>query len=164
MPAGGGFDEAPALLCIPGHEATGAFFQSLLSALGLDRSVYAIDLPGHGQSDPLNSPPGVEESAAALGDLLDSLFLRSADVLADRAGIAVALALQQQRPTAIRRLVLSSASGPQRALVRSLRCPVLLTELQATGDGPLSAADAQRTEAGLRAFLGSAGAPVPPDA
>lgn len=144
MPAGGGFDEAPALLCIG---AGGRFFQSLLALLGRDRSVYALDPPGCGQSDPLDAPPGVTESAAAVGDLLDSLYLRSADVLAHREGVAIALALRQQRPAAIRCLALSGASDAQRAQSREIPGPLLLIDL---ADG------IEQAEPGLRTFLGSA--------
>lgn len=152
VPPGGGFDEATALLCIPGREADGGFFHSLLMPLGMDRSVYAVDLPGCGQSDPVGNPVGVADAAAALGDLLDSLYLRSVDVLAHGGGVAVALALQQQRPAAIRRMVLSQADEQQRALSRNLSCPVLLSQLPPA---------AQEAEPALRAFLGSAPAFVP---
>lgn len=152
MPAGGGFDEATALLCIPGHEANGSFYRSLLTPFGMDRSIYAVDLPGTGQSDPIGGPAGVAEAAAALGDLLDSLHLRSVDLLAHGGGVAVALALQQQRPAAVRRMVLWEAGEQQRALSRNLSCPVLLSQL------PPAAGDA---EPALRAFLGSAPGFVP---
>ncbi len=51
IPGGGGFDEATTLLCIPGAPGTGRFFAPLLLPLGRDRSVYAPDLPGCGESD-----------------------------------------------------------------------------------------------------------------
>ncbi len=109
IPPGGGFDEATALLCIPGTRGTGASFQALLGPVGADRSVYAPDLPGCGQSDGAGQGAGAEQYALALLDLLDSLRQRRIDVLAHGAGAAAALALVKLRPEAlVRRLVLSA--------------------------------------------------------
>jgi pimeloyl-ACP methyl ester carboxylesterase len=51
IPPGGGFDEAAPLLCIPGREGSARVFRALLGPLGADRSIYAPDLPGCGESD-----------------------------------------------------------------------------------------------------------------
>ncbi|MDE2250783.1 MAG: alpha/beta fold hydrolase, partial [Gammaproteobacteria bacterium] len=93
IPPGGGFDEATALLCIPGAAGEGRFFSALLGPLGADRSIYAPDLPGHGQSDPPAVPAGCEQHALALLDLLDALRQRRVDVLAHGAGAEIAAAL-----------------------------------------------------------------------
>jgi pimeloyl-ACP methyl ester carboxylesterase len=95
IPAGGGFDEASSLLCIHNSGKTGRQFQHLLPVMGLDRSVYAPDLPGAGESDsPIHSRPGVSDHSAALADFLQTMRLRQLDVLAygDTAAIAAALA------------------------------------------------------------------------
>src|SRR5580700_9329729 len=92
IPAGGGFDEATTLLCIPGLPGLGKFFRPLLLPLGRDRSVYAPDLPGSGESDPA---PGILDSAsaaAALGDFMDSMHFRQIDLLAHEDGVNIALA------------------------------------------------------------------------
>src|SRR5580700_4676858 len=75
IPAGGGFDEATTLLCIPGTPGLGRFFQPLLLPLGRDRSVYAPDLPGCGESDGAPGSYAPVELAEALGDFLDSMHL-----------------------------------------------------------------------------------------
>jgi pimeloyl-ACP methyl ester carboxylesterase len=95
IPAGGGFDEAPSLLCIHSSGKTGRQFQHLLPVMGLDRSVYAPDLPGAGESDsPVHSRPGVADHSTALADFLQSMRFRQVDIFAygDAAAIAVALA------------------------------------------------------------------------
>jgi pimeloyl-ACP methyl ester carboxylesterase len=109
IPPGGGFDEATALLCIPGSAGEGRFFQALLGPLGADRSIYAPDLPGCGLSDPPSGAAGAEQHALALLDLLDSLRQRRVDVLAQATGATVAVALDALRPGALLRRVACSA-------------------------------------------------------
>jgi pimeloyl-ACP methyl ester carboxylesterase len=113
IPPGGGFDEATALLCIPGQLGEGRFFQALLGPLGADRSIYAPDLPGCGQSDAPAGPSGSEQHALALLDLLDSLRQRRVDVLAHAAGTEVAVALAALRPGTLLRRVACSAPPPR---------------------------------------------------
>jgi pimeloyl-ACP methyl ester carboxylesterase len=112
IPPGGGFDEATPLLCIPGATGEGRFFQALLGPLGADRSIYAPDLPGCGQSDASGGTPGAEQHALALLDLLDSLRQRRVDVLAQAEGAAVAVALGALRPGTLLRRVACSAPPP----------------------------------------------------
>ena len=75
MPAGGGFDEATPLLCIHRDGVTGRMFAGLMRTIGRDRSVYAPDLPGSGESDGPQPSPGCTDLAAALGDFLRDLRL-----------------------------------------------------------------------------------------
>jgi pimeloyl-ACP methyl ester carboxylesterase len=112
IPPGGGFDEATALLCVPGTAGEGRFFQALLGPLGADRSIYAPDLPGCGLSDAPGGPAGAEQHALALLDLLDSLRQRRVDVLAQAAGAEVALAMAALRPGTLLRRVACSAPPP----------------------------------------------------
>ncbi len=111
IPAGGGFDELTAILCIPGTGQTGRAFQSLLAELGYDRSIYAPDMPGTGESDSAGATPPVEAALAALQDFLDTMRLREVDVvtLADGAGIGRQLATL--RPRQVRRIVLLAETG-----------------------------------------------------
>lgn len=121
IPASGGFDEAPPLLCVPGAPGSGRFFLPRLAALGADRSVYAPDLPGRGESDPPPPGAGAPELAAALGDFLDSMRLRRVDLLAHAEGIAIAAALVAARGGAVARVVVSGGGPdgiPGRALMR----------------------------------------------
>jgi pimeloyl-ACP methyl ester carboxylesterase len=115
IPPGGGFDEAVAVLCIPGTPGRGRFFQALLAPLGADRSIYAPDLPGCGESDGAPGPAGAEPGALACIDMLDSLRQRQVDVITQADGAEVALALVALRPgSLVRRLVFSAA--PQAAV------------------------------------------------
>jgi pimeloyl-ACP methyl ester carboxylesterase len=82
-------------------------FRGLLSDLGRDRSVYAPDLPGYGESDAPETAPSVADHAAAVEDLLDSLRLRHVDVLGYQTGSLVAVELALARPEQVRRVLLA---------------------------------------------------------
>jgi pimeloyl-ACP methyl ester carboxylesterase len=121
IPPGGGFDEATPLLCLPGARGSGRFFQALLGPLGADRSIYAPDLPGCGESDAAGAGAGAEQYALACADLLDSLYQRRIDVLAHAEGCATAVALARLRPgTLVNALVFSAASRQCLAQAREL--------------------------------------------
>lgn len=131
IPAGGGFDEATALICIPGKPGSGGYFQPLLEPLGLDRSVYAVDLPGHGLSDPAPAGAGAAGMALALGDFLQSMRIRRVDLLAHADGAAVAFALAGQLPALIGHLALSGDVATHRAALPGPALPTLYIELAA---------------------------------
>jgi pimeloyl-ACP methyl ester carboxylesterase len=156
IPAGGGFDEATTLLCIPGTPGLGRFFRPLLLPLGRDRSVYAPDLPGSGESDPPPAQAGSADMAAALGDFLDLMHLRQVDLLAHDSGVQIALALAQQRPTQVGRIVLSPSTEAVRAEARSLRHPALVIDLRPADASGGNAAGPEHEAAQLREFLGLA--------
>jgi len=156
IPAGGGFDEATTLLCIPGSPGLGRFFRPLLMPLGRDRSVYAPDLPGCGESDPQGDDAVAIDNVAALEDFLDSMHLRQVDLLAHDSGVAVAIALAQQRPAQIGRVVLSPSTDAVRTVARSLRQPQLVIDLRPADAGGHNATELERQAAQLRDFLGLA--------
>jgi len=108
FPSNGGFDERVPLVCVHSSPATGRAFRKVSAELGQDRSVYAPDLPGYGESEAPESAPSVAEYAAAVGDLLDTLRLREVDLLAHQAGSFVAAELAVMRPLQVRRVVLAS--------------------------------------------------------
>jgi pimeloyl-ACP methyl ester carboxylesterase len=133
MPGGGGFEEGTSLLCL--HDAAGSarVFRRFLTLIGRDRSGYAPDLPGCGESDPPPQPARIEDCAAAIGDFLDSMRFRHIDVLGHRSGALLATELAAARPAQIRRVVLVSVPAGDAALhyalrerLGSLRQPVLV--------------------------------------
>ena len=107
FPSNGGFDERVPLVCVHPSPLTGRVFHRLLAELGQDRSVYAPDLPGHGESDPPEVAPSVAEYAAAVGDLIDTLRLRQVDLFGHQTGSLVAADLAVSRPGHVRRVVLA---------------------------------------------------------
>jgi pimeloyl-ACP methyl ester carboxylesterase len=105
FPTTGGFDEGTTLLCLHPRNASSRIFNQFLPEIADDRSVYATDLPGCGESDPApTSASG--EAAAAVADLAADLRLRQIDVLGLRFGAAVALELAGAKPDLVRRLIL----------------------------------------------------------
>jgi pimeloyl-ACP methyl ester carboxylesterase len=79
-----------------------------LTALGLAWHVLAVDLPGHGQSDP-SDVSTVDGYAERVGALLDAEGLPSVVAVGHSLGAGVALALAVRRPRRVRGLVLLSA-------------------------------------------------------
>src|SRR6476620_7248919 len=73
IPPGGGFEEGTALLCVHSVGHTGRTFQKLMPLLGRDRSVYAPDIPGSGESDGPTTRLSPGDAAVALGDFLDTM-------------------------------------------------------------------------------------------
>jgi len=108
MPPGGGFEEGIPLLCLHDLSGSGRVFTRLLAVAGQDRSVYAPDLPGFGESDPPLARPTIADYAGALGDFFDNIRLRRLVVLGLRAGALLATELALARPQQIERVVMVS--------------------------------------------------------
>jgi len=62
------------------------------------RPVYALDLPGHGDSDGLDGSVTLADYASAVNRTLEGLGLRDADLAGDGIGAAVALAMAHESP------------------------------------------------------------------
>ncbi len=125
IPAGGGFDELTTLVCIPGSGTTGPVFASVLAELGRERSIYALDLPGSGESDPAGGVGAVEAGVHAVGDFLDSMRIRVVDLLALADGAVIARRLAAERPKQVRRVALMSEGA---AAAQALSQPSLLLD------------------------------------
>jgi pimeloyl-ACP methyl ester carboxylesterase len=108
IPPGGGFEEGTPLLCLHKSPLSGRIFERFLALAGHDRSVYAPDLPGFGDSDAPSSRPAIVDYAAAVGDFLETMRFRQIDILGYQVGSLVAAELAITRPKQVRRLVLVS--------------------------------------------------------
>jgi pimeloyl-ACP methyl ester carboxylesterase len=108
IPPGGGFEEGTPLLCVHQTTGSGRVFERFLALAGRDRSVYAPDLPGFGESDPPPTRPTIADYAAAIGDFLDTMRFRQIDILGYQAGTLIAADMAIARPKQIRRLVMVS--------------------------------------------------------
>jgi pimeloyl-ACP methyl ester carboxylesterase len=108
MPPGGGFEEGTPLLCIQDLAGTARAFAPFMALAGRDRSVYAPDLPGLGESDPPGPRAALADYAAALGDFLDTMRIRKVHVLTNRAGALIGAELAHTRPEQIAALVMVS--------------------------------------------------------
>ena len=105
FPTTGGFDEQVTLLCLHSGEGSSRIFQRFLAEIADERSVYAPDLPGCGESDG-PAQPSSADAAASISDFANDLRLRQFDLLGYRHGAQVALELSVARPELVRRLVL----------------------------------------------------------
>jgi pimeloyl-ACP methyl ester carboxylesterase len=108
MPPGGGFEEGTPLLCLHEVAGSGRSFVPFLALAGRDRSVYAPDLPGFGESDAPAAPAQLQDYVGALGDFLDTMRLRRVDLFGTRAGALMAAELAIARGTQVGRVVLLS--------------------------------------------------------
>jgi pimeloyl-ACP methyl ester carboxylesterase len=125
FPGTGGFDEFTTLLCIHPQGRSSRMFDEFLKIMGKDRSVYAPDRPGCGESDPGSRADAAAAGAAAAGaaaagaaalsDLAADLRLRKIDLLGVDDGCAVAVELALLKPDLVRRVAFVSSAAVERA-------------------------------------------------
>jgi pimeloyl-ACP methyl ester carboxylesterase len=115
-PSGGGFDERTPLICLHHSGGSNRAFAALLPDLGRDRSVYAIDLPGHGNSDAATGLPTIADYAGAIGDFVNGMRIRTFDVFGVEAGALVAAELAATRGQQVHRAVMMSIPYPTQAV------------------------------------------------
>ena len=145
IPPGGGFEEGTPLLCLHRSPLSGRMFERLLALAGRDRSVYAPDLPGFGESDPPGSRPSIADYAAAIGDFLETMRFRQIDVLGYHTSSLIAAEVAVSRPKQVRRVVLVSVpllTEAERDSARRVPPPIA-----AASDGAHLASEWQRVAA-----------------
>ena len=125
FPSSGGFDELTPLLCAAPPSQTGRVFRPLLKDLGRDRSVYAPDLPGAGESDGPDHAPTVADQAAAFVDLVESLRLKQVDVFGYQGGSLAAIEFAIARPEQVRRVLLLGVPASDGGYQVGERLPLL---------------------------------------
>lgn len=144
-PPSGGFDECTPLVFLHGEGGTGADFNGCAVALGVDRSVYAPDLPGSGASDLREGRATVAAHAAAIADLIDQLRLKQVDLVGFGRGAAVAFEIAAARPQGVRRLVVTGEPANATSAKPLLQLDLDVTRPAGLDVGPLVA--------GIRDFL-----------
>ena len=91
---------------------SGRVFAPFLRLAGRDRSVYAPDLPGFGESDAPVAAPHSRDYVGALGDFLDAMRLRKLDVLGLAPARCSPPSLPPARGAQIGRVVLRLGAAP----------------------------------------------------
>jgi pimeloyl-ACP methyl ester carboxylesterase len=124
FPTTGGFDEGVTLICLHSREGSSRNFARFLAEIASERSVYAPDLPGFGESDAAPTF-GHADAAKAVADLSKDLRLRQIDLLGVRFGAAVALELAASQPELVRRLVLVGSPSLERIPAVKQACLVV---------------------------------------
>ena len=85
--------------------------EPLISELAETRTVWALDTPGYGSSDPVEEPdPSAGDYADALADTVLAAGLQTFDIYGAHTGAKIALELAIRRPDLIRRLILDGLS------------------------------------------------------
>ena len=82
-----------------------------LDALAEGRCVYALDLPGHGESDKRVADGSVPGLATTVAGFLDALGLERVDLVGHSMGAAVAMAVAVAAPGRVRSLALLAPAG-----------------------------------------------------
>ena len=121
IPPGGGFDEGTSLLCLHATPRSGSSMLPLLKLMGMDRSVYAPDLPGYGNSDGPPARPAIADYANVVADFCTMMRFRHLDVLGYQTGALVAAELALALPAVVRRVVLVGVPVPDEAERESFR-------------------------------------------
>ncbi|WP_206858406.1 alpha/beta fold hydrolase [Lysobacter changpingensis] len=99
----------PALLLLHGFPASSASFRDVIAPLSDTCFVIAPDLPGFGQSEPIE-PPSFERHADAVERLLAKLDVDSWYLYVHDFGAPVALHLATRAPDAVRGLIVQNAN------------------------------------------------------
>lgn len=152
IPPGGGFDEGTPLIALHGSTESSAAFERFLPLMGRDRSVYAPDLPGFGESDPPPAAAAIADYAAAVADFCDSMRFRQIDVLGHGSGSLVSAELALSRAGSVRRVVcagLPVISDAEREALRRSPWPLPPTE-----DGRFLGIEWERTRSGAQSLSG----------
>jgi pimeloyl-ACP methyl ester carboxylesterase len=117
------------------HDAPGSGrqLQPLYRALALHRQVMLPDLPGCGESDPLDaSAPDLRAYADALAQLLNARVQHPVDIYAVGHGAALALELNARHPALVRSLLLTGllrcAPSQRRTMIGRLAPPINLAD------------------------------------
>ena len=101
-----GSPDAPPLVMLHGIWDTWRIFARVGAALAAERTVHALDLRGHGDSDKPETGYAIEEYAADVRGVLDALGLARADLLGFSLGASVATRLAADTPERVARLLL----------------------------------------------------------
>ncbi|MFB1487276.1 MULTISPECIES: alpha/beta fold hydrolase [unclassified Thiocapsa] len=111
-------DGKPPLLLVHGWGGSSRHWQHTAEHLSDIRDLYALDLPGHGDTPVRSGTAGPEAMAGLVIDFADRLGLDRFDLDGHSWGAAVAILVAAYRPERVDRLVLTSLGTARNALER----------------------------------------------
>ena len=82
-----------------------------IDALGEKATVYALDLPGHGQSSKKLDKPGLAAMTGAVSSFMDKLSIGKAHLVGHSMGGAIALQMAADHPEKVKSLTLICSAG-----------------------------------------------------
>jgi pimeloyl-ACP methyl ester carboxylesterase len=108
----------PAVLVLHGWGASIETVFPIVAGLERVGTVYALDLPGFGQSAPPPQPWGVEEYQAFVASFMDVLGIERASIVGHSNGGRIAIGIASTEPRRVTKLVLVNSAGirPKRTL------------------------------------------------
>jgi pimeloyl-ACP methyl ester carboxylesterase len=118
--------DAPTLLLVHGIAGNGSTWDAVLPPLAREHDVIALDLPGHGASDPPLGDYSTGAYACVLRDLLEVLEVDGATIVGHSLGGGVTMQFAYQFPELMQRMVLVNSGGLGRevsAIVRAAALP-----------------------------------------
>ncbi len=101
----------PVLLLIHGMAGNSDHWEPVREMLGREHTVIAVDLPGHGGSEPGGGDYSLGSLASGLRDLLLALGHERATLVGHSLGGGIAMQFTYQFPEMVERLVLVSSGG-----------------------------------------------------
>ena len=113
--------QGPPILLLHGLGASAIVWRENIDALSMHYAVYALDLPGHGDSDKPAASYTVQIGVRVLIGFLDALGLAQAALVGSSMGGALAVATALEHPQRVSRLVLVDAAGLGREVAPYLR-------------------------------------------
>lgn len=109
----------PPVLVLHGWGASIEAVMPIVTGLAPVATVYALDLPGAGETDPPREQPwGVEDYQAFLASFMDALGVERASIVGHSNGGRIAIRMAATEPQRVRRLILVDSAGirPKRTL------------------------------------------------
>ena len=113
--------EGPSGLLICGLGASVVTWRDNIGPLSRAHRVYAVDLPGHGDSDKPDIDYAVDTKVRVVVRLLESLNLESTTIIGNSTGSALGLITPSRHPELVARLVLVDSVGLGREVYTYLR-------------------------------------------
>lgn len=103
-------DRGTPLLLLHGIGVAVEWFSENIATLAQRHRVYAVDLPGHGQTGPITAPYTLESYANFVRHFMDAVGLERSAVLGHSLGGGVALWLTLANPQRVSKLILLSSA------------------------------------------------------
>jgi pimeloyl-ACP methyl ester carboxylesterase len=110
--------EGPPVLVLHGWGASIEAVHPIVTGLAPVATVYALDLPGFGESELPPEPWGVEDYQAFVAAFMDELAIRASTIVGHSNGGRIAIRMACTEPDRVARLVLVDSAGirPKRTL------------------------------------------------
>jgi pimeloyl-ACP methyl ester carboxylesterase len=106
------------LMCLHPSPLSGIVYDYWLAEMGKDRFTVAPDTPGYGGSDTPKEPPLIGDLADAMIGFMDSVGLRTVDVMGYHTGSLTSADLAMRYPDRIRKVVMISAPIFDEAMIK----------------------------------------------